>query len=127
MNKNVDLTVVKMGLTRAISESLLLSGASVDVHVKREAGIILAIIQARILAETVDEKKVVYPADWWEAFKDRWFPAWLKNRYPVKNKVVVYKTKLAYPQSKVKCPDHITAGVKFFVLTEDNYWNLGRK
>lgn len=25
-----------------------------------------------------------WPADWWQAFKERWFPAWLLRRYPVK-------------------------------------------
>lgn len=24
-----------------------------------------------------------YPKTWWDAFKDRWFPSWLKERYPV--------------------------------------------
>ena len=24
-----------------------------------------------------------YPKDWWEAFKEKWFPLWLKGRYPV--------------------------------------------
>ena len=27
---------------------------------------------------------VSWPADWWQALKLRWFPAWLKRRYPVK-------------------------------------------
>ncbi len=25
-----------------------------------------------------------YPADWWQAFKARWFPRWAKRRWPVK-------------------------------------------
>ena|SRR3990167_8061060 len=24
----------------------------------------------------------VYPADWWQAFKARWFPRWLQRRFP---------------------------------------------
>jgi hypothetical protein len=27
---------------------------------------------------------VRYPADWWEAVKDRWFPRWAKRRWPVR-------------------------------------------
>jgi hypothetical protein len=114
----VDLTVVNFGIRRAIAESMLLSGASVDVVVRREAGIILAMVKARILAEEVDSRTVIYPKDWWEAFKERWFPVWLQRRYPVKKKIIEYRTMLAYPQSKVKCPDSITSGVKFAVLTE---------
>jgi hypothetical protein len=29
------------------------------------------------------DKSTSYPADWWQAFKARWFPQWLKERYPV--------------------------------------------
>lgn len=42
---------------------------------------------------TVDEK---YPRDWWQAFRERWFPQWWLNRHPVMyreiyiNKVVKY-------------------------------------
>ena len=25
-----------------------------------------------------------YPSDWWQAFKERWFPPWLLSRYPVR-------------------------------------------
>jgi hypothetical protein len=31
---------------------------------------------------------VHYPRDWWEAFKDRWFPQWLKRKYPVQYQVI---------------------------------------
>lgn len=29
-----------------------------------------------------------YPSNWWQAFKSRWFPVWLKRRFPVKDYVV---------------------------------------
>jgi hypothetical protein len=29
------------------------------------------------------ERTVRWPATWWDHFKLRWFPAWLKARYPV--------------------------------------------
>lgn len=25
---------------------------------------------------------IVYPATWWDAVKDRWFPRWLRRRFP---------------------------------------------
>lgn len=32
----------------------------------------------------------IYPADWWQAFKARWFPGWALSRWPVKwEKVVI--------------------------------------
>ena len=32
--------------------------------------------------------KFTYPADWWQAFKARWFPRWLLRRYPVRTATV---------------------------------------
>lgn len=29
-----------------------------------------------------------WPENWWEAFKERWFPGWLLRRYPVKMKSI---------------------------------------
>jgi hypothetical protein len=34
------------------------------------------------------EQIVEYPADWWQHFKQRWFPNWTVKRYPVKMTVV---------------------------------------
>jgi len=29
-----------------------------------------------------------WPATWWDAFKERWFPAWAKRRWPVRHRKV---------------------------------------
>jgi hypothetical protein len=34
---------------------------------------------------------VRYPKDWWEAFKERWFPKWLLERYPAQYNTVIVK------------------------------------
>jgi len=41
-------------------------------------------------AHTSTEAKgsVHYPADWWQAFKARWFPLWMQRRFPVREKEV---------------------------------------
>jgi len=56
-------------------------------------------------AKRHDIKKIRYPADWWQAFKERWFNDWLKDRYPVKYTVVTvdgafeyYKLDQALPE-----------------------------
>ncbi len=33
---------------------------------------------------TQEEDIMETPSDWWQHFKLRWFPRWLKKRYPVK-------------------------------------------
>ena len=41
-------------------------------------------LQGYLMSESIGEKIIRYPADWWQAFKERWFPASLKRRFPVK-------------------------------------------
>ena len=30
------------------------------------------------------EEHAMWPEDWWQAFKVRWFPAWLERIYPIR-------------------------------------------
>ena len=32
----------------------------------------------------LEELLTSFPADWWQAFKARWFPIWLRGRFPVR-------------------------------------------
>ena len=42
------------------------------------------VIRAMLQIATQEEELCSYPADWWAAFKLRWFPVWLLKRYPAK-------------------------------------------
>jgi len=49
-------------------------------------------IEAKFLSNFVrsDEERIdTGPADWWEHFKERWFPAWWLAKHPVKRSSVV--------------------------------------
>lgn len=47
---------------------------------------------------------IKYPLDWKESFKERWFPKWLKNKYPVKYQVHHISFHELYPQFKPALP-----------------------
>lgn len=34
------------------------------------------------------ELEVEVPADWWQHFKERWFPAWARKRWPVATRTI---------------------------------------
>ena len=34
------------------------------------------------------------PRDWWQHFKDRWFPGWLLERFPVRHRAIDIETKV---------------------------------
>ena len=41
-------------------------------------------VKQDILGRELERIDARYPANWWEAFKDRWMPEWLCRRYPVR-------------------------------------------
>ena len=43
-----------------------------------------------------EELLATYPADWWHAFKARWFPGWLLARFPARYTEVVAKHKFPH-------------------------------
>ena len=45
---------------------------------------------------TYEELLGQYPADWWQALKERWFPGWLLKRYPVKWTKLIAKHKFPH-------------------------------
>ena len=45
--------------------------------------------------ETVEYDKV--PLDWWQHFKERWFPDWLRVRFPVRYRYIAVKTVVQKP------------------------------
>lgn len=56
-----------------------------------------------VFGETLDEIEVQYPADWWQALRERWFPAWWLRRWPVQYTARTLRAEAVYP--KVSAPD----------------------
>ena len=40
---------------------------------------------------------IEHPSNWWQAFKERWFPAWALNRWPMKVTTHTIESKELYP------------------------------
>jgi len=68
------------------------------------------IIKVKSFVYGVDEAtrrvEIRYPADWWEAFKERWFPRWLLKRYPVKYHEETVEAREIYPTVGPAIGDH---------------------
>lgn len=77
---------------------------------------VIYIVQ-RAVAQKLQEYPVSYPADWWQAFKERWFPAWVKRRWPVKYTRYTIKAWEVYP--RVLLPPHDEFKYVYRVLTEE--------
>ncbi len=62
-------------------------------------------LYAWVYGEHPKEYSTTYPADWWEAFKDRWFPQWLKDRYPIVRTTFRVRADLVYHDFKPQMPN----------------------
>ena len=62
-----------------------------------------------IFGESAGEETHTFsrPADWWQAFKQRWYPDWLLEKHPVKfyRETVTFSAKALYPHFKPSLPD----------------------
>lgn len=50
-----------------------------------------------VYKQELRDVSVKYPCDWWQAFKERWFPKWLLKRCPVIYRNHEYKAVALYP------------------------------
>ena len=81
MTEQVSLTKAKRVMVQRLSRELL-----ADVEVLHNHVLDKVVIRAakELLIKNVGQRVISYPDGWREAFKERWFPGWLKKRYPVK-------------------------------------------
>lgn len=68
-------------------------------------GMIFTLTQA-IWGHKVGDRVAEYPADWWQAVKERFFPRWAQRRWPVKYKQVEFETRDLFPEVKGEPGSH---------------------
>lgn len=61
-------------------------------------------LSMRIATQHLDMIEEKYPADWWQAVKERFAPRWFLVRYPVNYKHFRLEAKALYP--KLAIPEH---------------------
>lgn len=58
-------------------------------------------IESFVWAQEKESREISYPADWWQAFRDRWFPRWAKRRWPVRYAKWQCKVYATYPSLRI--------------------------
>lgn len=83
------------------------------------------LIPAENMKEETHTFGAKYPRDWKQAFKEQYFPAWLKNRYPVKYKEIKEKVKFTaynlYPKFPINMPDRCLDSVQHIIKSYERY------
>lgn len=99
--KEVQLERIKIALVERISNQML--GAIVEFS-ESDSFIYNAVdmkVRGYIWGERGKTETIKYPNTWRDAFKERWFPAWLLARYPVNYRIHEISTTTLYPDFKI--------------------------
>jgi len=100
--QEVELQKIEFGYSQMISRYLLESSVYTEMDYARQA---LEInVRGYLWGEDQKGYSFQYPRDWWEAFKERWFPARLKLRWPVKYTKQDISVTTVYPDLKISMP-----------------------
>ncbi len=76
----------------------------IDPYVQFMCSVVRHVIGGQILGQQKEEQRKVVlevPKDWWQHFKEQYFPLWAKRRWPVKHEqyeqYVDFDLKLLFP------------------------------
>lgn len=62
-------------------------------------------LRAYVVAEDANPLIIRYPMNWWQHFKQRWFPKWALKRWPVRQVTHTITGSALFPYFKPKIPD----------------------
>lgn len=80
-------------------------GGSAEISAEIMTDMILAVFRAYVWAEDLKKYEIRYPATWWDAFKERWFPYWAKIRWPIQWITEIIDIKALYPTLTYSIPE----------------------
>jgi len=63
-------------------------------------------LRAYLTSERLSRIDVKYPKDWWQAFKERCFPKWLLEKFPVEYHEKRYDVRAFYPRVSLPQEKH---------------------
>ena len=113
--ETIELQKLKYAIIASVPEAIITDVRLID-HFDFISNEVVAQVIGIIWSQQLEEIK--YPRDWWQAIKDRWFPNWLKERYPVIYTIVDVKAK--YPKYKLM-PEEVTGKAIVFTMPPREY------
>lgn len=77
-----------------------LSDATIDARINEEVETLCVRLMTRVYSERIGNVAVSCPTDWWQHFKQRWFPGWALKRWPVVLDVQRFDVRAMFPGFK---------------------------
>ena len=112
------LNAIKLRWGHSVSKELLedaLRRGKLNVYLDYVFDMLEFELNGFIWGQKTEPQEIIYPRDWWQAFKARWFPEWLLKKYPVVFIEHVISFNVLYPDFKYVpdnyCGKHIVRSV----------------
>ncbi len=99
----ITLDKIEMALSHAVDPSVLM-GVHADRYIDQMTERVAFQIRGYLLGEKLKGKIIKHPRDWWQSFKERWFPAWALKRWPVEYTIHTVTFDVIYPDFKPSLP-----------------------
>ena len=107
--ESIILKKVKYAIGFSIEKEMIddMMSADLELLIEKRCKALSFSLRASLFSQHLGSVSVTYPADWWQHFKQRWFPRWLKKRCPVKETVVTHNINALYPKLKPRLEDEL--------------------
>lgn len=118
--KSLILEKVQLAANRILEGQMLysLDANFRDWYIEKETRDLILSLRTEVMAEKIAEETIIYPKDWWQAFKERWFGKYLKKWYPVIYKKIIVKGYATYPELRMVCPKEKAKAVIHYIKNE---------
>ena len=103
--QTIELELQKVSIVKYLPEEFAIHNLKLSTRRDEWLRALVVKLEGYVLSENLERYEFEYPRDWWEAFKERWFPAWLLKRYPVLYTKEVVDLQVLYPKLKVSLPE----------------------
>lgn len=99
---------IKLNFTNSFTSEQLIAAEALFAQTDRDfmQNTFTAIVRGYLYGEPGPVKIISYPADWVQAFKQRWFPAWAQRRWPVRLITTTINMMTLYPEFRISMPRH---------------------
>lgn len=77
-----------------------------------------ATIRQDILCHKLETVKVKYPRDWWQSFKERWFPEWMLEKCPIEYERKKLEARVLLPKIDIPADQY----EMYLHLVEENWY-----
>lgn len=102
--KQNDVNELQLEIFRAAAERVLSSRNLQEMGAGFNFNYAVDILENLVIHFTRDiaswkvcDQEIRYPKDWWQAFKERWFPRWLRRKFPVRWTTWSSKASILWP------------------------------